>query len=532
MQSADIATTEHFEYVIIGAGPAGLQMGYFLQEAGRNFCILEKAEGPGFFFKRFPRHRTLISNNKVHTGFTDDEINLRWDWNSLLCDDPSLLFKNYSTEYFPKADVMVGYLADFANRYSLPVRYGDGVTQIRRQKDFIVTTSSGKTYAARRLIVAAGLTRTYLPPIPGIELVERYESVSVDPSEFTNQRVLVIGKGNSGFETAENLVGTASVIHLLSPHPVRLAWKTHYVGHLRAVNNNFLDTYQLKCQNATLDATIQKIEKTDSKYNVSLLYTHAQEEIETLSYDRVILCAGFAFDFSIFDPSCRPKEVINDRFPEQTSSWESVNVPGLFFAGNLMQMRDFKKTNSGFIHGFRYNVRALHRMMEERYEGSPWPKVCIPATPEKLTAAIEQRVNRSSGLWQQFSFLCDLAVLNAEREEVSYYEEYPIDYVHDQWRERASYLTINLEFGHIEGDPFSVERSPDPRYAMRSTFLHPVVRYFENGTLVAEHHVLEDLSGEWRKEDVHLRPLREFLGVTLGERRDHSGQVENLLTLS
>ena len=45
-------------------------------------------------------------------------------------------------------------------------------------------------------------------------------------------------------------------MHVAGPSPLRLAWKTHYVGHLRAVNNNFLDTYQLKSQNAVLDGSM------------------------------------------------------------------------------------------------------------------------------------------------------------------------------------------------------------------------------------------------------------------------------------
>jgi hypothetical protein len=47
---------------------------------------------------------------------------------------------------------------------------------------------------------------------------------------------------------------TAAVIHVAGPHSIRMAWRTHYVGHLRAVNNNFLDTYQLKSQNASWTA--------------------------------------------------------------------------------------------------------------------------------------------------------------------------------------------------------------------------------------------------------------------------------------
>ena len=36
-----------WEYIIIGAGPAGLQMAYFLQQRSRNYVILERDSGPG-----------------------------------------------------------------------------------------------------------------------------------------------------------------------------------------------------------------------------------------------------------------------------------------------------------------------------------------------------------------------------------------------------------------------------------------------------------------------------------------------------
>ncbi len=36
----------------------------------------------------------------------------------------------------------------------------------------------------------------------------------MDPEEFTDRRVLIIGKGNSALETADNLVETAAVIHV------------------------------------------------------------------------------------------------------------------------------------------------------------------------------------------------------------------------------------------------------------------------------------------------------------------------------
>ncbi|MBA9002475.1 NAD(P)-binding domain-containing protein [Thermomonospora cellulosilytica] len=90
-----MTTQARHQYLIIGAGPAGLQLSYFLQQAGADYLTLEREDRPGGFFERYPRHRRLISLNKVHTTSTDPEIRLRWDWNSLL-NDSGLLFPSYS----------------------------------------------------------------------------------------------------------------------------------------------------------------------------------------------------------------------------------------------------------------------------------------------------------------------------------------------------------------------------------------------------------------------------------------------------
>ena len=120
------------DYLIIGAGPAGLQLGYLLAKAGRDFQILEAGSSAGTFFKTFPRHRTLISSNKVYNGTSDAELNLRMDWNSLLSDDPELLFTRYSDRYFPPADVIVKYFSDFAEKNRLPIQYDARVTWLQK----------------------------------------------------------------------------------------------------------------------------------------------------------------------------------------------------------------------------------------------------------------------------------------------------------------------------------------------------------------------------------------------------------------
>ena len=503
------------DYLVIGAGPAGLQLGYFLEQAGHDYLILEAGPGPGTFFRAFPRHRRLISINKPHTGWDDPEMNLRVDWNSLLSDDPSLRFTHYTERYFPDADDLVRYLADFAAASRLRVNYNTRIVRITRNGCFCATDQHGQTFEAKRLIVATGVSKPYIPSIPGIEAAELYETVSVNPRDFVDQRVLIIGKGNSGFETANNLVETATTIHVAGPTSVRFAWRSHFVGHLRAVNNNLLDTYQLKSQNALLDGTIERIERQNGSYVVTLSFARANEVTKDLRYDSVIVCTGFRFDDSIFADDCRPELILHGRLPSQTAEWESTNVPGLYFAGTLMQVRDYKKSTCGFIHGFRYGVRALYRMLEQKYHGAAWPHICLAAAPQALMEAAIARVNRTSALWQLFGFLCDLIVIEADG-SARYYEELPADYVHtSDFGEAENYFTITLEYGpdHDRHDPFDVSvgriSQSDAERSDKGRYLHPVVRHYCRRALVAEHHVTENLENEWTGP-VHRNPLRAF----------------------
>ncbi|MEV4756463.1 NAD(P)-binding domain-containing protein [Micromonospora sp. NPDC049559] len=511
------------DYLIIGAGPAGLQLAALLERDGRDYVVLEAGAAPGTFFTTYPRHRTLISINKVYTGSDDPEFNLRMDWNSLLGDETTPLFTSYSRRYFPAADDLVRYLADFAAATGVRVAYGTRVVRVSRDGDgFRVLDADGRGWRGRRLVVATGVSRLHVPAIEGIETAERYDTVSVDPRDFVNQRVMIIGKGNSGFETADALVETAAVVHVAGPHSVRFAWQSHYVGHLRAVNNNFLDTYQLKSQNAVLDGTVESIHRRpEGGYLVRFRYARTVEAIREIEYDRVIACTGFRFDAGIFDDSCRPRLVIDDRFPEQTPAYESTSVPGLYFAGTLTQQRDFKRSTSGFIHGFRYGTRALHRILGARYHDVAWPATRLEATPEAVTDAIIARVNRSSALWQQFGVLADVVTVRGEA--AYHHEEVPVAYLADGGLGGDPAFAVTLEYGadHDTVDPFDVSvprpAENDAEAAHRATYLHPVVRYHRDGAVVAVHHLAENLENQWNLVGVHQQPLAVFVKECLAD---------------
>uniref|UniRef100_A0A8C4QYC6 FAD-dependent oxidoreductase domain containing 2 n=1 Tax=Eptatretus burgeri TaxID=7764 RepID=A0A8C4QYC6_EPTBU len=553
------------DYCIIGAGPGGLQMAYFLQQAGRNYIVLERNNISGSFFVRYPRHRKLISINKRHTGTTNREFSLRHDWNSLLSHDASLLYHHYSQDFFPHADTMLQYLQDYTTRLHLRVRYGTEVTSVATVPSnttwndhvFRLSTRNGDLWTCNIVLVATGTSMPNKPKFLGSELSEGYESVSVDPSDFEGQRVLILGVGNSAFETADRLMSTTSYIHLMGRSRVRLAWSTHYVGDIRAVNNDLLDTYQLKSLNAVLEASTDTLKLERTKDGRVQAYLRDNESWFPMTdtptsdsfpewgdnfslrepYDRIIRCLGFRFDFSIFDKSLLVGRASRRKrkYPLIQSSHESPSTPGLFFIGTISHSLDHRKAAGGFIHGFRYTTRAVHRLLEYRTHGVPWPSIRLPIS--QLFNTIVRRINEASGPYQMFSVLADVILLKKNATEFEYLEEYPVGALSDLKANTGrvpddALFVINLEYGKDFSGPgldvFSANRAEiNPFKAWRSNFLHPVIYYFlrlptannmqfrpRGWTLPRPtriHHIVEDFLTAWTAPASHLLPLRRFL---------------------
>ncbi|MDG4763495.1 NAD(P)-binding domain-containing protein [Solwaraspora sp. WMMD406] len=504
--------SKRYRYLIVGAGPAGLQLSYYLKRAGADYLTVEREAAPGQFFHRFPRHRRLISINKVHTVSDDPEIKLRWDWHSLLNDHPDLQFPRYSTEYLPAADDLVRYLDDFQRVHELNVRYGTTVERIERVADGFLVHAGDQVWQAECLIVASGWGKPYVPAIPGIEHAVGYEDMAVDPEQYRGQRVLVIGKGNSAFETAASIFGHAAMVHLASRYPLRLAWNTKHPGDVRGQYGAFLDSYQFKTLHSVLDCTIDEITPVDGRFDVRITYTHADGETDVIEYDSVLRCTGFRMDTSMFDPTCQPEMVRDGRIPALRPDWQSTTVDDLYFAGTIAQARDVRHASSPFIDGFRYNLRTFTALLRERYDGVPLPYDMVSADPAALTSLILDRLNWSSALWTQFEYLCDVLVFDEATGRFHHYVDLPEDYAVTRFRDEAHYYTVGLRWGRDDyRDVFAVERHPSPDRAAESAFIHPVIRRYQGDRLIAEQHLLEDLLAEWRRPDRHVEPLLAFL---------------------
>jgi cation diffusion facilitator CzcD-associated flavoprotein CzcO len=162
-----------YPVLVVGSGPGGLQVSYFLSRLGIGHATISADEGPGGMFRRWPFFQRLLSWTKPYAPAPRDSREFeRWDWNSLIAVEPELRglqaeFMDGSSD-FPSRPEMEASLTAFADRAGLDIRFGCTWESTRREETadgprFVVTTSDGE-YRCRHLIVAVGVTEPYSPP--------------------------------------------------------------------------------------------------------------------------------------------------------------------------------------------------------------------------------------------------------------------------------------------------------------------------------------------------------------------------------
>eukprot|EP00466_Bigelowiella_natans_P002700 jgi/Bigna1/70166/fgenesh1_pg.11_\ len=302
--------TRRSDYCIVGAGPAGIQMSHFMQTTNppMDYVVFERDWGPASFFRKYPRHRRLLSINKRFTGRGlstpgDRDYNLRHDWHSFLSNDAGngdvgdggrLLFTHFSDRFFPLADEYLEYVRAFVNKTQPRVLYGHRVYNVKRLKqrrnaaagcgsdntctidDYqyqlkIQKWAKGDAGAGgggggggvkqrggmrkkqnirwycKRLLIATGTGKENVPNWSNVELTESYGSFDANPKRYTDKRIGILGGGNSAWEVINSLMHETAALHQFSGKRV-LAENTHYPGHLRSANTIPFDNYKLKTQ--------------------------------------------------------------------------------------------------------------------------------------------------------------------------------------------------------------------------------------------------------------------------------------------
>jgi putative flavoprotein involved in K+ transport len=176
--------------LIIGAGQAGLALGYHLQRSGQRFAIVDAHSRVGDAWRQRWDSLTLFTPRRY------DAL-------------PGRPFPGNPAGY-PGKDEVADYLEGYASHLGLPVHLGSRVTSVRpgEPAGFTVETSTG-AFTAAQVVVAAGPFHTPQTPEFGAKLsphvVQLHSSRYRHPAQLPAGDVLVVGAGNTGVQLAGEL---------------------------------------------------------------------------------------------------------------------------------------------------------------------------------------------------------------------------------------------------------------------------------------------------------------------------------------
>jgi thioredoxin reductase len=475
----DVAAKPHppgkYGVVVVGSGPGGLQTSHSLTRLGVPHAVLSRDEAPGGMFRRFPIFERLISWTKPDAPVGRKTREYEWyDHNSLVGDEaacalaPEFMDRSFDV---PSRAEMEAALVAFAERAAVTVRYGCQWEGTRREEDgFTIETSDGE-YRCRYAIFAIGVTQPWVPAIRGAEHASHYVDTH-PPGAYRDKRVVVIGKRNSGFEIGSGLLPWASELVLVSPRPVQIDVLPHSPLRLR-----YLQPYEEYVRGGAgtfvVDAAISAIERVNGARRVIAEGTTRPGRLE-FDADEVILATGFQAPLQDLR-KLGVETVLNDRIPAQSPFFESLSVPGLFFAGNTTQgARGMRKhgasPNSTSVNGFRYNARVVaehvaDRLGVERERPLLERAAVVPLILHELSSAPE--------LWIQKNFLARVVTFSAQgiRDEGIV----PLEHFLDMGGEDAVAAAIEMNERAVLHPTVYVRRSN--RIAEHELEPHPVHAY-------------------------------------------------------
>jgi putative flavoprotein involved in K+ transport len=191
------STAENYDVVIIGAGQAGLAMGYFLSRQDCRFLVVDRAGSVGSAWRERWDSLTLFTSRR---------------YDSL----PGFEFPGDGSGY-PTKDEVIGYLEEYAHRFELPVQLD---TEVRRlaaggSGGYVIETDRGAIGADQVVVSTGPFQQPFVPDVATRLAPEVWQAHSVQyrrPSEIPRGTILVVGGGNTGYQIAEELSSHGRVV--------------------------------------------------------------------------------------------------------------------------------------------------------------------------------------------------------------------------------------------------------------------------------------------------------------------------------
>jgi putative flavoprotein involved in K+ transport len=199
--AAATGAAQRIDTVVIGAGQAGLAVGYHLARRGVPFVILEAHERVGDVWRR------RFDSLRLYTPKRYDGLpGKRWAGDRWAC---------------PTKDEMADYLEAYAREFALPVRTGVAVDRLFRDGGRFVVSAGAERFVADHVIIASGTWQTPVTPPFADDLDPRIVQLHSDeyrnPSQLAPGPVLAVGASHSGADIAYEVARHGHPTTLVGP---------------------------------------------------------------------------------------------------------------------------------------------------------------------------------------------------------------------------------------------------------------------------------------------------------------------------
>ncbi|MDV2684027.1 NAD(P)/FAD-dependent oxidoreductase [Alkalihalophilus lindianensis] len=178
------------DVVVIGAGQAGLSLGYYLKRNKKKFILLDKHRNVGDSWKRRYDSLTLFTPRR---------------YSSL----PGLSLEG-SQDGYPSKDEVAAYLKEYAKKFEIPIQLDTTVTLVSKEAEnlYKVKTDNGE-FITRNIVVATGPFQEPFTPTFSKSFSDGVNQLHSDEyrnkSQLVNGTTLIVGAGNSGYQIATEL---------------------------------------------------------------------------------------------------------------------------------------------------------------------------------------------------------------------------------------------------------------------------------------------------------------------------------------
>jgi CRP-like cAMP-binding protein/thioredoxin reductase len=285
---------ERFDLLIVGAGPAGLSAALRAHAADLSYLLLERSDHLA--------DTVFCYQKRKHVMAEPGQIPLRGE----------LPFAAGSRES------LLGGWNETARRAGLNVRFGEELQELERRHDGFLARTRGHEYAARAVVLAIGTQgNPRRLETPGEDL-PHVSTRLVDPDDFADKSIVVVGAGDSAIEIALALCERNQVYLVVRKPEIVRPKEALYRELVKRQANRQIEVLYSTNVKRILPGRIE------------LRSAHADVE---LAADQVFLKIGTqpprklleGFGIELASPDAEAKPVLSERYES--------SVPGLYVIG-------------------------------------------------------------------------------------------------------------------------------------------------------------------------------------------------------